>query len=267
MEPKQIFIRASTISVLIGLSPYREKLGLTFKSLLISNLKNDFVDYDEFESIEPDILKIVSNNICSVKVLNNLKSDIKQSTNDLDLINKCEKFLNCKFGKQQEKVILNEYLRVNNLNIKEKSNFRSKEIFNNGDKFKIIVTGNPDAITDCENIIEIKTRIRDKILNKIKPCDETQLQCYLNIYNYNVGHLVEGYFNDNDSINLVVNKINRDPEFFDKYKYHIYIFAKVIHLILSDEHMCDKFVKLDQTRVDDFLSTFVSSLLRQLDYL
>lgn len=272
MSKKRIFIRASALSVLFGLSPYREKLGITFKNLLMANRDNNFIDNNEENIIDDLNIKLILNeNINTCDDLNNLKKKIQNYTKDLNIISKCEKFLNCKFGKIQEKFILDEFLKKTGKKIIGKQNFKSKSL-NFNDDLLLIITGTPDAITIDNEIIEIKTRIRDRLSNKIKMCDEIQLQCYLNIYEYDIGYLVEGCYNEHKNqdsdvimtnssqIQLTIHKIERNKSFFNKFNNHIYIFGKILEFFLDNKSLADILLEFNDIKINDFVNKMIENI-------
>jgi hypothetical protein len=238
-----LFIRTSLVAPLIGKSQYSKDYE-AFIKLLNMNKYCIYNDNDEFHNIfnitsdyENKIIKKKYNNI------NELQKSLIEIQNFIypnSILEKYKKYMICTFGKLNEYLVLNKYLEINNIiNNEQESNFKSIIIFDS-DYFDITLTGKPDYIIDNNIIIEIKNRVHT-FSKCIKDCDLVQLQLYLNMYNIEIGKLVEGMVYSEDNIQINEFTIYKDENMFINIKECIIRVCILLFFILKDESLYNIF--------------------------
>lgn len=238
-----LFIRTSLVAPLIGKSQYNKDYEAFIKLL---NMNKYFIynDNNEFDTIfslvsdyENEIIKKKYTNI------NDLQKSLIEIQNFIypdSILEKYKKYMICSFGKLNELLVLDKYLKINNINKYEQdNNFKSIVIFDS-DYFDITLTGKPDYIENDKTIIEIKNRIHTFSKN-IKECDLIQLQLYLNMYDIQMGKLVEGMIYSDNKIEINEFNIIKDENMFNNIKECIIRVCILLFFLLKDEDLYNNF--------------------------
>lgn len=254
----KIYIRTSLISSLIGKSKYNRD-NEAFTKLLEMNKTQDFSDMNDLDEIKDVlkndveqlnlIMKEYKNIIELQESINNIKECIKYEL----FLEKCKKYMICSFGKSHESNVLNKYIEQSSKTCIKGKLFKDMEIFK-CKHFSIIITGTPDAITDNNEIIEIKNRIHS-FSKSIKECDYIQLQTYLNIYNYQYGTLVEGMIIDenNGDININSFELERDNMFFKRIKTSLVKICVIVYKLLIDQEAYQEYLNKNDMQKCQFI--------------
>jgi len=278
-KPINIYIRTSLIASLIGKSKYNDDHE-AFTKLLEMNKNNNFTDSNDLYEINTlfndklqfkDDFQLVTNNYENIITLQNALKSIKHSPNITSiLIEKCKKYMICNFGKIHENDVLMTYAKLHNIEFNTEKLFKSMKIFS-CKYFNIIITGTPDAITSNNEIIEIKNRIHtfSKI---IKDCDYIQLQMYLNLYEFDIGYLVEGmiYFNEQELIktqnmnekNIQLNTfiVKRDKIYFKQVINNIVRVSIIIYKLLDNEILYNKYIQKSAIQKSQFIYNHINKI-------
>lgn len=112
---------------------------------------------------------------------------------------------NCTLGIKNESQILNEWCNSNNINAK-KPDLKKKKLFDLNNSW--ILSGIPDALTDTNELVEIKHRSK-YVFDQIPIYDFIQIQSYLQLYDMKICHYIQYYDG-----NLYSEKIYRDDSYW-----------------------------------------------------
>lgn len=255
-EKLQLYIRTSLVAPLIGKSQYNKDYE-AFIKLLNMNKYEIYTDKDEFEEIlnlkDKYDLEIITRKYNNVYELQQKLNEIQNFVYSDSIIEKCKKYMICTFGKTNEKQVLDYYLQTTN-NKKDNNmdkQFLSVKIFESK-YFDVILTGTPDCITIDNKIVEVKNRVHT-FSKSIKECDLVQLQLYLNMYEIQYGHLVEGMIYSDDNIKLNEFVIEKDPELYSSVKECIIRICILLYFLLKDEKLYSIFESKNNIDKSNFI--------------
>lgn len=276
----KLFFKVSEISIVTGHNKFQSKRDYLL-NFWKSHHSFDYMKYmDIFDYIEisdMDIIQTISekNNI---NIMDNLKESI--DVTNIDDINKIKNNINIKFNvtdinindkkqvmKSIDNIINTRYGVRNENNILTLYENRTGNIIINNNIYHkrkvyedlniiIYMCGKIDGmIQNQDSIIEIKNRM-NKLFYKLKDYEKVQLMCYMHLFQFTFGQLIEGYCQDNtdDSNNnteINIIKIKYDYDYMKNILSAIIIFSKFYYQFINNHEMKLKLLEsVDDNEVD-----------------
>ena len=166
-------------------------------------------------------------------IVNNAINDLNINQSDkYELLNETESFINKTHGIIKEDSAIDMFEKKFNVLLDTTQEYHTKLLIEN-----VYVGGKLDGICESEKyIVEVKNRTRG-FFNSLRDYENTQIQIYMYIMNYNNAKLVEMFDNK-----IKITNINRDDKYIKKILNGLKIFIKNFNKFINDEPAKHKYI-------------------------
>lgn len=263
----KLFFKVSEVAIITGHNKFQSKRDYVL-NFWKSHHFNDYLKYMDIfnyaEISDMDIIQTISENnnvnimdnikesidVTNINDMNKIKNNINIKFNDTDINNSdkiqvmksIDNVINTRYGVKNENNILTLY-----------ENHTGNIIINNNIYYKrkvyedlniiIYMCGKIDGmIKNQDSIIEIKNRIK-RLSYTLKDYEKVQLMCYMHLFQFTFGQLIEGYCQDNNGYNNINNteiniiKIKYDYDYMKNILSTIIMFSKFYYQFINNHEM------------------------------
>ena len=274
----KLFFKVSEIAIITGHNKFQSKRDYLL-NFWKSHHYDDYLNYmDKFNCIEisdMDIIQAISEkndvnimdnieasiNVTNINDIKKIKNNINVKFDDADInindkkqvMKSIDNVINTRYGVRNENIILSLYEnRTGNIVINNNI-FYQRKVY---EDLNIIIymCGKIDGmIRNQDSIIEIKNRM-NKLFYKLKDYEKVQLMCYMHLFQFTFGQLIEGYCQDNngnDKTEINIIKIKYDYDYMKNILSSIIVFSKFYHKFINNHDMkLDLLESVDDDEVD-----------------
>lgn len=258
----KLFFKVSEIAIITGHNKFQSKRDYLL-NFWKSHHYDDYLNYmDKFNYIEisdMDIIQAISekndvnimdnieesSNVTNINDIKKIKNNINIKFDDADInindkkqvMKSIDNVINTRYGVRNENNILALYEnRTGNIVINNNIYYQRKVY----EDLTIIIymCGKIDGIIRKRNqdsIIEIKNRM-NKLFYKLKDYEKVQLMCYMHLFQFTFGQLIEGYCGD-DKTEINIIKIKYDYDYMKNILSSIIVFSKFYHKFIKNHEM------------------------------
>lgn len=263
----KLFFKVSEVAIITGHNKFQSKRDYVL-NFWKSHHFNDYLKYMDIfnyaEISDMDIIQTISekNNVnimdnikesidvTNINDMNKIKNNINIKFNDTDINNSdklqvmksIDNVINTRYGVKNENNILTLYENHTGNIIINNNIYYKRKVY---EDLKIIIymCGKIDGmIKNQDSIIEIKNRIK-RLSYTLKDYEKVQLMCYMHLFQFTFGQLIEGYCQDNNGYNNINNteiniiKIKYDYDYMKNILSTIIMFSKFYYQFINNHEM------------------------------